>query len=80
MSTIEQGIELLTGLPAGAADEQGNYAEGTIYAAVQRKLTAYREALQAEAKPRRNGNSNDEAAPEEDPPEQPPLPEHPVES
>lgn len=51
VSTVEQGIELLTGVPAGEADAEGHYPEGTIYHAVQRKLDAYREALKAESKP-----------------------------
>jgi len=43
VSTIEQGIELLTGLPAGEEDAEGNYPEGTLYAAVRAKLDAYAE-------------------------------------
>ncbi len=66
VSTIEEGIELLTGVPAGEADENGDYPEGTIYHRVQRKLDAYREALKAEAKPRGNGNGAG-TAPDESP-------------
>jgi lon-related putative ATP-dependent protease len=36
--TIDQGIELLTGVPAGDADEAGNYPEGTINYLVQQRL------------------------------------------
>ncbi len=34
----EQALELLTGLPAGVADAQGNYPEGTVNGAVQSRL------------------------------------------
>jgi predicted ATP-dependent protease len=36
--TIDQGIELLTGVPAGDADEAGNYPEGTVNYLVQQRL------------------------------------------
>ena len=38
VETIDQGIELLTGWPAGAADEAGNFPEETINRLVQDKL------------------------------------------
>lgn len=38
VETIDQGIELLTGVPAGEADEKGDYPEGTVNYLVQRKL------------------------------------------
>jgi lon-related putative ATP-dependent protease len=41
VSSVEQGIEILTGRPAGKADRQGNFPEGTVYAAVQEKLKTY---------------------------------------
>jgi len=77
VETIEQGIALLTGLPAGEADESGDYPDGTIYAAVQRKLAAYRETLQAEAKPRNHDNNTGAAAADETPPEPPQPPDNP---
>lgn len=39
--TIEEGIELLTGIPAGERDKQGKYPEGSIYRLVARKLENY---------------------------------------
>jgi predicted ATP-dependent protease len=36
--TIDEGIEILTGIPAGVADEQGNFPTGTIHHAVQQRL------------------------------------------
>ena len=41
VSTVEEGIEILTGMPAGKADKNGNYPDGTVYGAVQNKLAHY---------------------------------------
>jgi lon-related putative ATP-dependent protease len=41
VKTIEEGIELLTGVPAGTADEEGNYTEGTVYYKVAKTLKGY---------------------------------------
>jgi lon-related putative ATP-dependent protease len=41
VSTVEEGIEILTGVPAGKADKNGNYPAGTVYGAVQTKLAHY---------------------------------------
>jgi predicted ATP-dependent protease len=38
VQTVDQGIELLTGVPAGEADEEGNYPKGTVNYLVQQKL------------------------------------------
>lgn len=38
VETVDQGIELLTGLPAGERDEEGNYPEGTINYLVEARL------------------------------------------
>jgi lon-related putative ATP-dependent protease len=38
VETIDQGIELLTGIPAGEPDEEGHYPEGTINGLVQAQL------------------------------------------
>ncbi len=38
IETIEQGIELLTGVPAGSPDENGNHPSGTVYGMVERRL------------------------------------------
>jgi lon-related putative ATP-dependent protease len=43
VSSINEGIEVLTGVTAGEADENGMFAEGTVFAAVQKKLTTYLE-------------------------------------
>jgi len=41
VSTVEEGIEILTGTPAGKADKNGNFPAGTVYGAVQQKLKQY---------------------------------------
>lgn len=40
IETIEQGIEMLTGVPAGELDDEGHYPEGTINARVVDALDA----------------------------------------
>ena len=42
-----EGIELLTGLPAGIANEAGNYPRGSVLGHAQKTLLAYRRACQA---------------------------------
>ena len=41
ISTIDEGIELLTGVPAGNKDENGNFPAGTINYLVYNKLKKY---------------------------------------
>jgi lon-related putative ATP-dependent protease len=38
ITTIDEGIELLTGIPAGEADAEGEYPEGTIHQLVHSRL------------------------------------------
>ncbi len=38
VATIEQGIEILTGIPAGTPDKQGRFAKGTVFYAVDQTL------------------------------------------
>ena len=46
VAMVEQGIEILTGVPAGKPDKDGNYPQGSVYGAVQRKLKHYLESFQ----------------------------------
>jgi hypothetical protein len=46
VATVEEGIEILTGVPAGKADKKGYYPQGTVYGAVQKKLKTYLERTQ----------------------------------
>ena len=41
ISTIEEGIEILTGVPAGKKDKNGKFPAGTINALVYKKLKEY---------------------------------------
>lgn len=41
VSTIDEGIEILTGLPAGESDADGNYPENTINGKVQKRLNQF---------------------------------------
>ena len=47
ISTVDEGIELLTGVTAGQPDKNGRYLEGTINARVLRTLRAYSERVRA---------------------------------
>jgi len=42
-----EGLELLTGLPAGIANDAGNYPRDSVLGHAQRTLAAYRRACQA---------------------------------
>jgi lon-related putative ATP-dependent protease len=45
--TIDEGIELLTGRPAGERGEDGSYPDGCVHALVERRLRTYAERLRA---------------------------------
>jgi predicted ATP-dependent protease len=44
LSRVEEGVELLTGIPAGTRDAQGNYPAGSVFARVTHSLGAMRQA------------------------------------
>ena len=44
VETIDQGIEILTGVPAGVLGDDGRYPEGSINDRVERRLRAFAEA------------------------------------
>jgi predicted ATP-dependent protease len=46
VSSVEEGIEILTGVPAGKPNKKGIYPEGTVYGSVQKKLKYYLERFQ----------------------------------
>jgi predicted ATP-dependent protease len=52
IDSIDQGIELLTGLPAGAADATGTYAEGTVNRRIAARLAAFARRSAAAPLPR----------------------------
>jgi predicted ATP-dependent protease len=53
IETIDQGIEVLTGIPAGARDDQGRYTAESINGRVQARLDALAEAARRFAHPER---------------------------
>ena len=44
VKTIDQGIEILTGLPAGKRADDGRYPEGSINERVEQRVRSYAEA------------------------------------
>lgn len=47
VETIDQGIEILTGVPAGEPDAEGHYPDGSVNAAVEAQLAAFAETARA---------------------------------
>ncbi|MFS8067680.1 MAG: Lon-insertion domain-containing protein, partial [Byssovorax sp.] len=45
VTTVEEGIELLTGVPAGVADESGHYPEGSVFRAAESRLKRFHQAM-----------------------------------
>lgn len=61
--TIDEGIELLTGVPAGEEQEGGSYPEGTVHALVSAKLKEYNDILLSLGKNeegKKNGDKSEE--------------------
>ncbi|PIE67022.1 MAG: protein LonB [Deltaproteobacteria bacterium] len=56
VATIEEGIEILTGTPAGRPDSDGNYPPESVYGRVQRQLKTY---LEQHLKLRKGYGKND---------------------
>ena len=46
VETIDQGLEILTGLPAGEPDDEGEYPEGSVNYLVAQRLSAWAEKQQ----------------------------------
>lgn len=45
VATVEEGIEVLTGIPAGVADENGHYPEGTVFRAAETRFKKFHQAM-----------------------------------
>jgi predicted ATP-dependent protease len=54
VSTIDEGIEVLTGISAGARNSDGNYPQSTVNDRVQKKLQSYTEQLKSREQEPRN--------------------------
>lgn len=52
--TVEEGLEILAGMPAGVAGDDGRYPEDTVFGLAQLRLDAIRDALRDEGKPENN--------------------------
>ena len=66
-SSVDEGIELLTGLPAGKLTDTGEFEEGSLNALILARLKRFGELLRAEggeeepgASPRRRRRKQDE--------------------
>ncbi|MEN8107968.1 MAG: ATP-binding protein [Pseudomonadota bacterium] len=60
---VDDGIELLTGIPAGQRDDQRQFPDGSINRRVEDTLTRYSETMQAYASKGGKGDSSQEKAP-----------------
>jgi predicted ATP-dependent protease len=55
VSTIDEGIEILTGLPAGKRDDHNSFEEGTINYRVEQRLKEFAEGLRKFSKEEEKG-------------------------
>lgn len=76
--TIDEGMEVLTGLPAGEADDDGNYPEGSVNFLVSSRLGELADRLRRFGRPRgaREDGARDDAVRDESP-EREPVPDAP---
>ncbi|HEY74823.1 MAG TPA: AAA family ATPase [Thermoflexia bacterium] len=50
VATVDEGIEILTGVPAGERDEEGKFPEGTVHARVLARLREFNQRLEKREK------------------------------
>ena len=75
VTTIDEGIELLTGIPAGERGADGQYPEDTVNGKVDRKLFLLADRLNKFGQKQENGRQSAHGHGEpEGSPEEPPLP------
>lgn len=75
--TIDEGIEILTGVPAGEVDSKGHYPEGTVHWLVEKRLEHMADAARAfgkDDKPEDSKASENEEKHEADDKPKPELP------
>jgi predicted ATP-dependent protease len=66
VKTVEEGMEILTGMPAGERGEDGKYPAGTINYLVEQKLKLYYEMLGRQGREQEKaGEQKGESAPQE---------------
>ncbi|RME63023.1 MAG: ATP-dependent protease, partial [Nitrospirae bacterium] len=56
---IEDGVELLFGIPAGEPQPDGSYPEGTLNYLVEKRLTEIRDALKEKKEEKENNEKGD---------------------
>ncbi len=61
VETVDEGVEILTGIPAGKPDEEGKYPPDTINGKVDERLRALAEGLRAFTKEGEGEEEKDEA-------------------
>lgn len=61
IATVDEGIELLTGLPAGQRQEDGAFPEDTIHGRVERRIKEFRRQLKSGEKSESNQQSDEDA-------------------
>jgi predicted ATP-dependent protease len=59
VGSIEEGIEILTGVPAGEKREDGSFPAGTVFSRVDARLEEIREALKEESAPEKDDEDKD---------------------
>ncbi len=70
VKTIDEGMAILTGIPAGERGDDGSYPEGTINFLVEKKLREYHEILSKQTREQEKTegqNPNNEVQNEEGP-------------
>ena len=75
--TVDEGIEILTGVPAGERDPEGVYPPDSINGRVDDRLRALAEKIEQTDRPRKAAaeiSKEEEAEPAEEPPREPDLP------
>ncbi len=60
VSRIDEGIEILTGIPAGETDDDGAYPEGTVYYEVNRQLRELADRVQKFGREKESANGQGE--------------------
>jgi len=59
VETIDQGIEILTGVAAGERDEEGNFPQGTVNCKIEERLLELAEKQAAFSRPEGAGGDHD---------------------
>ena len=68
VNTIDEGIEVLTGTPAGKNQEDGSYPEGTIHYLVEQRLHEMAKKARDYGRTRNEGDEDSDGKGKDDPP------------